>query len=107
MGIYEARPERYTDAGQNKQLAIVHSALEELRLLPGVDSVAITRRVPLSDNCVIGTALRTDISRSPVQVSYECNDVGPGYFHTIRTPIVRGREFSVADRKDTQNGGHR
>jgi predicted permease len=95
-------PERYTDAGQNKQLAIVHTALEELRLLPGVDSVAITRRVPLNDNCVIGTALRTDISPSPVQVSYECNDVGPGYFHTIRTPIVRGREFSVADRKDTQ-----
>jgi predicted permease len=95
-------PERYTDAGQNKQLAIVHAALEELRLLPGVDSVAITRRVPLNDNCVIGTALRTDISPSPVQMSYECNDVGPGYFHTIRTPIVRGREFSVADRKDTQ-----
>jgi predicted permease len=91
-------PERYTDAGQNKQLAIVHSALEELRLLPGVDSVAITRRVPLNDNCVIGTALHTDISPSPVRVSYECNDVGPGYFHTIRTPIVRGREFSVVDR---------
>jgi predicted permease len=95
-------PERYTDSGQKKQLAIVDRALEQLRLLPGVDSVAMTRRVPLNDNCVIGTALRTDISPNPVQVSYECNDVGPGYFHTIRTPIVRGREFSVTDRKDTQ-----
>jgi predicted permease len=95
-------PDRYTDAGQNKQLAIVHSALEELRLLPGVDSVAITRRVPLNDNCMIASALRTDLSPSPVQVSYECNDVGPGYFHTIRTPIVRGREFSVADGKDAR-----
>jgi predicted permease len=95
-------PERYTDADQNKQLAVVHSALEQLRVLPGVDSVAITRRVPLNDNCVIGTALRTDVSATPFQVSYECNDVGPDYFHTIGTPILRGREFSVADRKSSQ-----
>jgi ABC-type antimicrobial peptide transport system permease subunit len=67
-----------------------------------VDSVAITRRVPLNDNCVIGTALRTDVSATPLQVSYECNDVGPDYFHTIGTPILRGREFSVADRKSSQ-----
>ena len=35
-------------------------------------------------------------------MSYECNDVGPDYFHTIGTPILRGREFSVADRKHSQ-----
>jgi predicted permease len=95
-------PERYRDAGQNKQLAVVHSALEQLRVLPGVDSVAITRRVPLNDNCVIGTGLRSDVSPTPLRVSYECNDVGPDYFHTIGTPILRGREFSAADRKGTQ-----
>jgi hypothetical protein len=60
-------PERYTDAGQNKQLAIVHAALQQLRALPAVDSVAITRRVPLNDNCVIGTVLRTDVSATPLQ----------------------------------------
>ncbi len=93
-------PEKYAD--QNKQMAVVHSALEQLRALPGVESAAITQRVPLNDNCMIGTTLRTDVSAAPVHVSYECNDVGPDYFRTLGIPILRGREFSSADRKGSQ-----
>lgn len=95
-------PEKYTDADQNKQIAVVHAALERLRALPGVESAAITRRVPLNDNCVTETELRADLSGAPVRVSYECNNVGPDYFRTIGTPILRGREFSPADRKGSR-----
>ncbi|MDQ2840105.1 MAG: ABC transporter permease [Acidobacteriota bacterium] len=95
-------PEKYTDVDQKKQLGVVHSALEQLRALPGTESVAITQRVPLNDNCMIGTALRSDVSAAPVQVSYECNNIGPDYFRTIGIPILRGREFSGADRKGSQ-----
>jgi predicted permease len=95
-------PDAYNDPDQAKQLSIVRTALEQLRALPGVKSAAITRRVPLNDNCVTGTRLRTDISAAPIAVQYECNNVGPDYFRTIGIPIQRGREFSASDRKGMQ-----
>lgn len=95
-------PDKYNDPDQTKQMTVVRSALERLRALPGVESAAITRRVPLNDNCVIGARLRTDISSSAVPVQYECNNVGPDFFRTVGIPILRGREFTAADRKDSQ-----
>ncbi len=95
-------PDKYTDPDQIKQMSLVHSALERLRALPGVQSAAITRRVPLNDNCVIGARLRTDISSAPIPVQYECNNVGPDYFHTMGISLQRGREFNAADRRGSQ-----
>ncbi|MGA2738592.1 MAG: ABC transporter permease, partial [Bryobacteraceae bacterium] len=95
-------PDQYNDPDQAKQMAVVRSALEHLRALPGVDSAAITRRVPLNDNCVIGTQLRADVSTTPIRLQYECNNVGPDYFRTIGIPILQGREFTAADRKGEQ-----
>ena len=95
-------PKQYNDADQTKQMSVVRSALERLRALPGVQSAAITRRVPLNDNCVIGTQLRTDLSSTPIHLQYECNNVGPDYFRTIGIPILRGREFTAADGKASQ-----
>jgi putative ABC transport system permease protein len=95
-------PDKYKGPDQTKQMAVAHAALEQLRALPGVESAAITRRVPLNDNCVIGTGLRTDISPT-VHIKYECNNVGPDYFRTLVIPILRGREFSSTDRKGSQS----
>jgi predicted permease len=95
-------PDRYNDPDQIKQMSLVNSALERLRALPGVQSAAITRRVPLNDNCVIGAHLRTDISSASIPVQYECNNVGPEYFRTMGIPLQRGREFTTADRKGSQ-----
>lgn len=95
-------PDQYNDPDQAKQMAVVRSALERLRALPGVDSAAITQRVPLNDNCVIGTQLRADVSTTPIHLQYECNNVGPDYFRTIGIPILHGREFAAGDRKGEQ-----
>ena len=95
-------PDQYSDSNQIKQMSLVHSALERLRALPGVQSAAITRRVPLNDNCVIGARLRTDISSSSIPVQYQCNNVGPDYFRTMGISLQSGREFTAADRKDSQ-----
>jgi predicted permease len=95
-------PEEYNDADQTRQMSVVRAALERLRTLPGVQAAAITQRVPLNDNCVIGTQLRTDLSSTPIHLQYECNNVGPDYFRTIGIPILRGREFTTADRKGSQ-----
>jgi putative ABC transport system permease protein len=95
-------PERYNDAGQTRQMSVVRSALERLRTLPGVQAAAVTQRVPLNDNCVIGAQLRTDVSSAPIRVEYECNNVGPDYFRAIGIPILRGREFTTAERNGSQ-----
>ena len=94
-------PDRYNDPDQTKQMSIVNSALEQLRALPGVAAAAITRNVPLNGNCVIGTTLRTDLSAAAIRAEYECNNVGPDYFRTTGISILRGREFTAADRKGT------
>ena len=49
-------PEKYKD--QTKAKALVEEALDQLRALPGVEAAAVTRRVPLNDNCVF--AARSD-----------------------------------------------
>jgi predicted permease len=95
-------PDKYNDSDQTKQMSVVRLALERLRALPGVESAAITRHVPLNGNCVTGTRLRTDMSRVAIPVQYECNNVGPDYFRAIGIPMQRGREFSAADRKGSQ-----
>lgn len=60
-------PDGYKDADQAKQTSLVRAAVERLRALPGVESAAISQRVPLNDNCVIGTTLQTDVSSSGFQ----------------------------------------
>jgi putative ABC transport system permease protein len=95
-------PGKYNDLDQAKQMSVARSALQGLRALAGVESAAITRRVPLNDNCVIGTRLRTDVSSDDIPVQYECNNVGPDYFRTTGISILRGREFTAADRRGSQ-----
>jgi len=68
--------------------------LDKLRRLPGVDAAAQTQIVPLggwsSNNTVLGPAgeklKNTWISR-----------VGPGYFQTLETPLLAGRDFDARD----------
>jgi predicted permease len=92
-------PDEHKDSRQTRQVNLVRSTLEQLRAIPGVESAAITRRVPLNDNCVIGTGIRTDASAREIHVEYQCNNVGPDYFRTIGIPILRGREFTSDDGK--------
>ncbi len=95
-------PEKYAGENQARQISTVHQALAQMRALPGVQSAAITRRVPLNDNCANGIAVKTDVTSASTHVQYQCNDVGPDYFRTIGIPILRGREFNAADGKGSE-----
>ncbi len=95
-------PDKYNDPDQAKQMSLVRLALERLRALPGVASAAITRGVPLNGSCTNGTTLRTDVTATALPLEYNCNNVGPDYFQTLAIPILRGREFTIADRKESQ-----
>jgi predicted permease len=94
-------PESY--ASPQRTLALASAALEGLRALPGVDSVAIVRNVPLNSNMTMGLPVRTDLAPEPIPVTFRYNSVGPGYFHVMQIPILRGREFLPSDHRNAQH----
>jgi predicted permease len=88
-------PESYTD--KVKVRALASAALERMRGLPGVESAAIARVVPLNDNMTNGVDVRTDMAAQPVHGNFKTNFVTPGYFHTMDIAILQGRDFNDSD----------
>jgi len=61
---------------------------------PGVESVSYDSITPLSGSMTT-TSLATPFSQGDHQV--DLNDIAPNYFHTMRIPILEGRDFSWSD----------
>lgn len=74
------------------------AAVERLQQLPGIDSVATARVVPLNGNTVQGTRIRIDAGEEGTPVKFKFNLVSPGYFHTMGIPLLSGREFRTSER---------
>jgi len=76
--------------------------LERIRVLPGVQSVALARVRPFSYTIYSSAPLEIEGYQPPrnEQVTADYNQVGEGYFSTIGIPIVAGREFT---RNDDEN----
>src|SRR5579864_764596 len=78
--------------------------LEKLRALPGVESAVLARDVPMSGTdpsmpvAVDGNAPQV----TDGQVVTRLRVVGPGYFHSFQTPVLRGREFIDSDTANSQ-----
>jgi predicted permease len=89
-------PEKY--AQPERGATLINAAMDRLHAIPGVESAAIARTVPLNDISRTGSNVRTDLSDNPIHVQYTSNWVGPEYFKTMAIPILSGREFSSADR---------
>src|SRR5260370_30317993 len=69
-------PDSYSSPEKTRTLAA--DALERLRALPGVDSAAIARNVPLNSNMTMGLPVRTDLAPERIHVTFRYNYVGPG-----------------------------
>jgi putative ABC transport system permease protein len=76
---------------------------EELAALPGVTAVSFTSHVPIRDTA--GDPPMWAADRPPVDSSQErtaaMRVVLPGYFDTLRIPLVAGRDLAAADRANT------
>jgi predicted permease len=70
--------------------------------LPGVVAAAWADRVPLSlGGGRRGVRIEGYQPRPGEDTETSVNDVGPGYFRTLKIPILRGREFTERDTADS------
>jgi predicted permease len=70
--------------------------LDRIRALPGVDDVADTTIVPLGGSGW-NTEVWIDGKGAPQRQNSNLSDVSPNYFHTLRIPLVAGRDFNDHD----------
>ncbi|MDF2775952.1 MAG: permease [Geminicoccaceae bacterium] len=73
--------------------------VQRVAALPGVTSVAAGSCAPVGDHCE-GTSIRVAGRTEDAHVSFHV--VSPNYFATLGIPVVRGREFTVDDRRESQ-----
>ena len=77
---------------QAKYDAVVRQLVEQLRLIPGVESVATSTHVPL-DGSTWSLAIRAGEAEGSSKFTW----VGPEYFQTMGVPILAGRDFNDRD----------
>lgn len=73
--------------------------LERVRALPGVESAAFARMVPLSYGSFSSSPIAVDgyTPQPEESPTVDYNEVGPAYFITIGIPFLAGREFTRGD----------
>lgn len=76
--------------------------LEKVRNLPGIESAALINNLPLGldtdgDPIFVEGKPAPKIAEAPLAYTYS---VSPGYFHTMQTNLLMGRDFDEQDRKD-------
>lgn len=74
--------------------------LERVRRIPGVESVGLSRNVPLDRGSI--TSYRTEENPQSADASAQYDYVNPGYFRTLDIPLVRGRYIEATDRAGTR-----
>ncbi len=85
------------------QRPVVYDDLEErLSVIPGVSSVGRSIRTPVS-NFEWDQQILSDSPNAPKgeDANAFLNFVSPGYFQTLRTPVLQGRGFSSSDTKSS------
>ena len=79
-------------SAREKYDAAVRQLVEQLRLIPGVESVATSTHVPLD-----GSTWSLVIRAGEAEGSSKFTWVGPGFFQTMGVPILAGRDFNERD----------
>jgi putative ABC transport system permease protein len=97
-------PARYPD---ERPRDFYRDALTRLRALPGVESAAVAASLPMVGSPRGGTSfheLGTPERPASERPSTVVRMVGPGYFRTLRIPVLRGREFTDVDNESPMGG---
>jgi putative ABC transport system permease protein len=86
------------DLPMERRISFAKELLDRVRSIPGVESAAISRVVPLSGNGEAHDILPGVSGMPEGKISSAAfNQVSPGFFATMRTPMIAGREFDEHD----------
>src|SRR5262249_3974207 len=97
-------PARYPD---ERPRDFYREAVTRLRALPGIESAAVAASLPMVGSPRGGTTFHElGAPERPAngRPSTVVRMVGPGSFHTLRIPVLRGREFTDADNANPTTG---
>jgi putative ABC transport system permease protein len=89
VGIVDMTPLKLSEKNYEE---LLRNLVDQLRSIPGVESVATSMHVPLD-----GSTWSLDIRAGEVQGSSKFTWVSPGYFQTMGVPILTGRDFNDRD----------
>jgi predicted permease len=79
------------------------SLQDRLARVPGMTAVALARSVPVQSGGIATTAEPEGYVPRPNEVmEVEASMISPGYYRAIGTPLLRGREFTDADRRGAE-----
>jgi predicted permease len=74
---------------------------QQLAATPGLDAVGLARSVPVQSGGIATSAAPEGYQPRPNEaMEVEATMISPGYYRAIGTPVLRGREFTDADRRD-------
>jgi predicted permease len=97
---YDVTSNRY-DENRGKQYH--RQIVERVRALPGVASATISSELPLNPPFQRSVFIEGQENAATNRgVLVYTNIITPGYFETLVTPLIRGREFTEADRQGQQ-----
>ncbi len=73
--------------------------LDRVRAIPGVESASFIRHLPLGFTGSSSYSATIDgyVPKPNEEVVIDLNWVGSNYFHTMHTPILKGRDFEPSD----------
>jgi predicted permease len=97
-GVVQLPRNRYTDDAS--RTAFYRAALERLAAIPGVQAAAMGVPMPFSGGNNAGAFQIEGRQQAPgePQIHGEDRWVSPGYFRTLKIPLIEGRVFTEQDR---------
>jgi len=100
LATFDLDPLGYSNA---KALELDRQILARVKALPGVESATLADFSPQSFTIHSeGVLPEGYIPRPHETIEVDRGIVGSGYLHTLRTPLLAGRDFTDADTADTQ-----
>jgi len=91
---------RFAGYSENAARTVYADLLRRIRAIPGVESAALLRGLPMDANSV-PIVLDHDSGDNGSEREGIVIEAGPGFFETLRIPLLFGRVFDARDRADT------
>jgi putative ABC transport system permease protein len=82
-----------------QRIRFYESLMNDVAVLPGVEAVAASNRLPVKNrggDVNVYAAERPPVTEGELRTAL-VRTVSPGYFETMRIPLLTGREFTPSD----------